>query len=102
MVSELSKPVSFVILLASLILIGSVIYYTADTILYNYKNNYDMYTNTELICLNLGVQEVLINNESYICSQIMDACNINISFEKDVMNIDYDTIPFCNGIFWGR
>ncbi|NOR85902.1 hypothetical protein GQ473_07360 [archaeon] len=84
-----------------LIIIGSAMIYLWSVIQSGYVNNYDMYSNKELTCLDLGVETVFINNESYTCSQILNACNINISFTNNTLDIEYDTVPFCNGIFWG-
>ena len=89
------------ILGVALVMIGVVIVELDSTIFYDYKNNYDMYSKNEQVCFYLGISEVVVNNETYTCSQIMSACNINVSYTDDTLDINYDIVPFCNGIFWG-
>lgn len=90
-----------IILSVSLIIISSVVLDSSSTIFYDYQNNYDMYSKNEQVCFYLGILEVVVNNETYTCSQIMSACNINVSYTDDTLDINYDIVPFCNGIFWG-
>ena len=90
-----------IILGVSLILISSVVLESSNTIFFKYLNNYDMYSDNELICMSLGITDVLVNNVTYTCNYIMDACNVNTTINNHVMNITYDVVPFCNGIFWG-
>ena len=90
-----------IILGVSLIIIGSVVLDSSSTIFHDYKNNYDMYSKNEQVCFNLDVSDVVVNNKVYTCSQIMSACNVNVSYIDNNLNINYDIVPFCNGIFWG-
>lgn len=89
--------VTVLLVIAFLIVLAYIVMYNNS---YSHTLDNSMFSNNELACRIAGVDEVLINNMTYTCVEVLDSCDIDISFANRVVELNYDETPICGGLFW--
>lgn len=94
---SITGVVIVLLVVAFLIVLGYIVMHNTS---YIHILDNSMFSSNELACRIAGVDEVLINNKTYTCVNVLDACDIDISFVNGVVELNYEETPMCEGIFW--